>query len=489
MLEQTIRIEGHRIILRPMEYGDTERIVKWRNSERVRSRFIYRETFTVMGHCRWIETMIDTGKAVQFMICEKEGIRPVGSVYFRDIDREKKEAEYGIFLGEDDALGKGYGTEAARLAVEYAFSKMGLERLILRVFTDNGMAVRSYEKAGFREEKILKDVECSDGERKDMLLMSLEKKKSVSFVIPCYRSELTLPKVIEEIGRTMENLREQGREYSYEIILVNDCSPDDTFSVIRKFCQEDKRIKGVNLARNFGQHAALMAGFHQVRGDVVICLDDDGQTPADEAGKLLEEIEKGSDVVYAKYENKKHSLFRNFGSWVNEEMAHIMLGKPRELYVSSYFAAKRFVVEEMKKYTNAYPYVIGLVLRTTKSISNVTVCHREREIGTSGYTLGKLIGLWFNGFTAFSVKPLRLATALGVVCSAGGFLYGIYTVVKKLVNPNVPMGFSSLMAAVVFMGGMMMVMLGLVGEYVGRMYISMNSSPQFVIRETVNEEI
>lgn len=489
MLEQTIRIEGHRIILRPMEYGDTERIVKWRNSERVRSRFIYRETFTVMGHCRWIETMIDTGKAVQFMICEKEGIRPVGSVYFRDIDREKKEAEYGIFLGEDDALGKGYGTEAARLAVEYAFSKMGLERLILRVFTDNGTAVRSYEKAGFREEKILKDVECSDGERKDMLLMSLEKKKSVSFVIPCYRSELTLPKVIEEIGRTMENLREQGREYSYEIILVNDCSPDDTFSVIRKFCQEDKRIKGVNLARNFGQHAALMAGFHQVRGDVVICLDDDGQTPADEAGKLLEEIEKGSDVVYAKYENKKHSLFRNFGSWVNEEMAHIMLGKPRELYVSSYFAAKRFVVEEMKKYTNAYPYVIGLVLRTTKSISNVTVCHREREIGTSGYTLGKLIGLWFNGFTAFSVKPLRLATALGVVCSAGGFLYGIYTVVKKLVNPNVPMGFSSLMAAVVFMGGMMMVMLGLVGEYVGRMYISMNSSPQFVIRETVNEEI
>ncbi len=489
MLEQIIRIEGHRIILRPMEYGDTERIVKWRNSERVRSRFIYRETFTTRGHCRWIETMIDTGKAVQFMICEKEGIRPVGSVYFRDIDREKKEAEYGIFLGEDDALGKGYGTEAARLAVEYAFSKMGLERLILRVFTDNGTAVRSYEKAGFREEKILKDVECSDGERKDMLLMSLKKKKSVSFVIPCYRSELTLPKVIEEIGRTMEDLRKQGREYSYEIILVNDCSPDDTFSVIRKFCQEDKRIKGVNLARNFGQHAALMAGFHQVRGDVVICLDDDGQTPADEAGKLLEEIEKGSDVVYAKYEHKKHSLFRNFGSWVNEEMAHIMLGKPRELYVSSYFAAKRFVVEEMKKYTNAYPYVIGLVLRTTKSISNVTVCHREREIGTSGYTLGKLIGLWFNGFTAFSVKPLRLATALGVVCSAGGFLYGIYTVVKKLVNPNVPMGFSSLMAAVVFMGGMMMVMLGLVGEYVGRMYISMNSSPQFVIRETVNEEI
>lgn len=495
-----IAAEGSQIILRPMEYKDTELIVKWRNQERVRSRFIYREPFTVEGHCRWIKTMIDTGKAVQFIVCEKEGMRPVGSVYFRDIDRVKKEAEYGIFLGEEDAFGKGYGTETAGLAVEYAFSRMGLKRLILRVFTDNEAAVRSYRRAGFREERILKDVECSDGERKDMLLMSIcfaeyvhsakriEEERLISFVIPCYRSELTLPKVVGEIGETMEALREQGKLYCYEIILVNDCSPDDTFSVIRRLCQEDRRIKGVNLARNFGQHAALMAGFHQVKGDVVICLDDDGQTPADEAGKLLEEIEKGSDVVYAKYEHKKHSLFRNFGSRVNEEMARIMLGKPRDLYVSSYFAAKRFVVEEMKRYTNAYPYVIGLVLRTTKRISNVTVCHREREIGTSGYTFGKLIGLWFNGFTAFSVKPLRLATAVGGICSAAGFVYGIYTVIKKLVNPNVPMGFSSLMAAIVFMGGMMMIMLGLVGEYVGRMYISMNSSPQFVIRETVNDE-
>ncbi len=494
MLTRKRRIEGSQIVLRTMEYEDTDRIVEWRNRERVKKRFIYREPFTVEGHRGWIKTMIDTGKAVQFIICEKEGMRPVGSVYFRDIDGEKKEAEYGIFLGEDDALGKGYGTEAAGLAVEYAFSVMGLKRLILRVFTDNDAAVKSYRRAGFTEERVLKDVECSDGERKDMLLMSLycsaeNKNKLISFVIPCYRSELTLPKVTEEIGETMEALREQGREYDYEIILVNDCSPDDTFSVIRKLCQQDRRVKGVNLARNFGQHAALMAGFHQVKGDVVICLDDDGQTPAAEAGKLLEEIEKGSDVVYAKYEHKKHSLFRNFGSWVNEEMAHIMLGKPKDLYVSSYFAAKRFVVEEIKRYTNAYPYVIGLVLRTTKRISNVTVCHREREIGTSGYTFGKLIGLWFNGFTAFSVKPLRLATALGAVCSVGGFLYGIYTVVKRLVNPNVPMGFSSLMAAVVFMGGMMMVMLGLVGEYVGRMYISMNNSPQYVIRETINDEM
>lgn len=487
---QEVKITGSNIVLRQMERRDTGNIVKWRNNERVRSHFIYRETFTLQGHENWIDTMVETGRAVQLIICEKETMRPVGSVYFRDIDRKKKEAEYGIFIGEDDAVGKGYGSETARLAVKYAFGELGLERLTLRVFTDNEAAVRSYEQAGFAKESVLHEVECSDGEKKDMFLMTLTGKKvqKVSFVIPCYRSEITLPKVVAELKSAMEEMEKNGEKYDYEIVLVNDSSPDDTFGVIRKLAAEDGKVKGINLARNFGQHSALMAGFHYVSGDIVVCLDDDGQTPADEVGKLLGGIEEGSDVVYAKYEHKKHSMFRNFGSFVNEEMAKIMLGKPKELYVSSYFAARRFVVEEMKRYTNAYPYVIGLALRTTKRISNVTVEHREREVGTSGYTIGKLLGLWFNGFTAFSVKPLRIATAIGCTCSGAGFLYGIYTVIKKFINPDVPMGFSSLMAAIVFMGGMTMVMLGLVGEYVGRMYISMNSSPQFVVRETVNED-
>lgn len=482
------KIVGERIILRLMDESDTERIARWRNNQRVREHFIYREDFTLEGHRNWINTMIDTGKAVQFIICEKKDERPIGSVYFRDIN--KKEAEYGIFIGEDDAAGKGYGTEAAKLAVSYAFSQMKLDKLFLRVFTDNDAAIKSYKNAGFRQDSYLKDVECSDGEKKDMYFMSLENKKEqlISFVIPCYRSELTLAKVVEEIKDSIKRMNAGVYQYDYEIILVNDCSPDNTFDEITRLCKEDKKIKGINLAKNFGQHAALMAGFHHVKGSIVVCLDDDGQTPADEVDKLLAGIEAGSDVVYAKYEHKMHSVFRNFGSWLNEEMAKIMLGKPKDLYVSSYFAAKRFVVEEMKRYTNAYPYVIGLVLRTTKRISNVSVNHREREIGTSGYTFGKLIGLWFNGFTAFSVKPLRVATLVGCFCAAIGFIYGIYTIIKKFINPNVPMGFSSMMAAIVFIGGMMMLMLGLVGEYVGRMYISMNNSPQFVVRETLNEE-
>lgn len=308
--------------------------------------------------------------------------------------------------------------------------------------------------------------------------------KKVSFVIPCYRSERTLPHVVAEIEGKMRSLQ----QYEYDIFLVNDCSPDDTLGTIRRLCAEHENIKGIGFSRNFGQHAALMAGLRHSDGDYVVCLDDDGQTPADEVDKLLAKLEEGYDAVYAKYEHKRHSAFRNVGSKVNELMTRVMLDKPANLSVSSYFAVKRFVVKDMIKYENSYPYVIGLVLRATKNIANVTVNHREREEGSSGYTLKKLMGLWFNGFTAFSVKPLRIATAVGGFSAGLGFLYGIYTVVKRLVNPDVPMGFSSLMAALVFFGGMIMVMLGLIGEYVGRIYISLNNSPQYVIRERINFE-
>ena len=305
----------------------------------------------------------------------------------------------------------------------------------------------------------------------------------VSFVIPCYQSALTLEGVVEEIRKTMEGLA----EYSYEIILVNDASPDPTMEVIRKLCGRYENITGVSLARNFGQHSALMAGFRQVTGDIVICLDDDGQTPACDAGKFLEKIRAGNDVVYARYSNKQHSAFRNFGSRLNEIMTRFMLGKPKELYVSSYFAARRFVIDEVARYENSYPYVIGLVLRTTTRIGDVDVARRKREVGRSGYTMKKLFSLWFNGFTAFSIQPLRFATLVGLLCAVSGFSYGVYTIVKRLLNPAVPMGFSSLMSAVVFIGGMLMLMLGLIGEYVGRIYISLNNSPQYVVREIIGQ--
>ena len=310
-------------------------------------------------------------------------------------------------------------------------------------------------------------------------------KKLISIVIPCYRSETMIAGVVGDIDREMKQLEDA---YRYEIILVNASSPDGTFEAIRRLCQDKPYIPGVNLARNFGQHAALMAGFRQMKGDYLVCMDDDGQTPASSIGDLIRGLEEGRDVVYAKYEHKHHNAFRNFGSRVNDWMLCFMLGKPKDLYISSFFVAKRFIVDEMLRYENAFPYVIGLVLRATKNIGNVVVEHHDRRAGESGYTLGKLFSLWFNGFTSFSEKPLRIATMAGVGCAALGFLYGLYTVIKKLVNPLVPVGFSSLMAAIMFIGGMLMLMLGLIGEYVGRMYICMNNAPQYVIREIVKNE-
>lgn len=479
-----------RVFLRLMTVDDTEKIVAWRNQDFVRQNFIYQELFTKEGHLNWIRNQVEPGYVVQFVICLPDA-KEIGSVYFRDIDREEGIAEYGIFIGEESALGCGYGTATAKEAVEYAFTKLHLRKIFLRFLADNIAARKSYEHAGFMLTDRKETVMTKQGPR-EVCFMELDcetwkernRDKLVSFVIPCYRSSQTIGRVVEEIDRAMKELA----AYRYEIVLVNDSSPDDTFEAIRRLCMQRKDICGVNLAKNFGQHAALMAGFRYVQGDIIVCLDDDGQTPAMEVGKLLHEIEQGHDVVYAKYTHKQHSGFRNFGSKVNELMTRVMLGKPKDLYLSSYFAARKFVVDEMLRYTNPYPYVIGLVLRTTKNIVNVEVEHRERETGTSGYTMGKLLGLWFNGFTAFSIKPLRIATAVGGLTAFAGFLYGIYTIIKKFINPNVPVGFSAMMTVFVFIGGMIMLMLGLIGEYIGRIYISLNNSPQYVIRECLNEK-
>lgn len=306
--------------------------------------------------------------------------------------------------------------------------------------------------------------------------------RKISFVIPCYCSEATIGDICSEI----EKLFICRKGYDYEIILINDFSPDGTFDKIKELCHSNSKIVGISLAKNFGQHSALMAGFHYISGEIIVCLDDDGQTPPEEAFQLIEKIEEGYDVVYAKYINKKHSGFRNWGSSLNTKMTEYLLEKPKELYLSSYFAARKFVVDQMLKYDNSYPYVIGLVLRTTRNITNVVITHKEREKGVSGYTLKKLISLWINGFTAFSVKPLRVATITGMICSIIGVICSIWTIVNKLVNSQVPMGWSSTMAAILVIGGLILFVLGMIGEYVGRIYICLNHSPQYVVRDCIN---
>ncbi len=306
--------------------------------------------------------------------------------------------------------------------------------------------------------------------------------EKLSFVIPCYCSEDTIDYVVNQIENSMKNML---GTYKYEILLVNDGSPDETGKVLEQLAREREHIVAIQLARNFGQHAAIMAGFHLCTGDIVICLDDDGQTPPTEVGKLLEKLDEGYDVVFARYLHKQHSIFRNVGSKVNAIMAESLLGKDRKLFISSYYAMRRFVVDEAIKYRNPYPYLLGIILRITTRIANVDVEHHERLLGVSGYGVHKLLALWLSGFTSFSVKPLRVASLVGVACSLIGFCYGVFIVVRKLMVPEVAIGWSSMMASLWFVGGVIMMMLGMMGEYVGRIYICQNNLPQFVVREIV----
>ena len=306
----------------------------------------------------------------------------------------------------------------------------------------------------------------------------------ISVVIPCYRSEHSLKNVVESAIDTLSK-----RKDSFEIILVNDGSPDNVWSVIEKLVQENKEIvKGINFTKNFGQHSALLAGYKYSKGDIIVSLDDDGQTNPVHIWKLIDKLNEGYDVVYARYPETKESLFRRIGSWLNNKMSEVLLNKPKEVKGTSFNAIRRYVIEDMIRYDKSYPYIGGLVYRATNNITDVEIEHEERKDGRSGYTLSKLINLTLNGFTAFSVKPLRIASYLGILTALIGFIYAIVTIIKKLTIPSIQLGYSSLMAAMLFMGGIIMFLLGMIGEYVGRIYIGINNSPQYVIKEILDNE-
>ena len=300
-------------------------------------------------------------------------------------------------------------------------------------------------------------------------------RKLISFVIPCYHSEGSVGLVISEgsVGLVIDEIRQvvsERPDFTYQIIAVNDCSPDNLLSVIRKEAENDPQVLAIDLAKNGGRHNALICGCHFADGDYVVFIDDDQQCPADRLWDLMDPLLNGDADVK-----------------VNDAVATWLLGKDKDLKFSNFSVMKRFVKDEVIKYKNPYPYLSGLMLRSTKNVVNVEMEERERTIGVGHYSFRKSFALWMNSFTAFSVKPLRFATTCGIAFAFIGMLMVVYTVVHKLVNPNVAIGYSSLMSIILFIGGMIMFMLGLIGEYIGRIYISLNNSPQFVIREVYGQ--
>ena len=312
----------------------------------------------------------------------------------------------------------------------------------------------------------------------------MEKSTLVSIVIPCYRSELTIEKVYDEIVSVMS----ERDDHDFEIIAVNDHSPDNVLSVMRVLAEKDARFKIIDLAKNFGRHCALMAGFSCVQGDLVVTMDDDFQCPASELWRLIDAIEvDGYDCATAVYEKKKESAWKRLGARVNAKIVKWLLDPPDGVEIENYAVFRRYICDEILKYPNPYPYVGGLIMRSTHRIKMIPMKERERgDDKSSGFTFAKSFSLFTNGLTAFSVKPLRVASVIGMVFALIGFIYGIVVIVKRIIDPGVPMGYSSLMAIQLFTTGIIMLLLGVVGEYLGRIYISINRSPQFVIREKVN---
>ncbi len=305
----------------------------------------------------------------------------------------------------------------------------------------------------------------------------------LSFVIPCYNSEQTIKDVVNSIKKELES------KYlsNYEIILVNDFSRDNTSAVIEKLAQNDQKIVAINFSKNFGQHSALMAGFRNSTGDIIIYLDDDGQCPVDKVFELIEPLKNGFDISIADYGKKKQSKFKNFGSKVNDIMAERLINKPKDLKLSNFGAMKRFVVDEIIRYKNCYPYIAGLMLRTTSNIANVKMEENERQSGSTNYNLRKLLSLWLNGFTSFSVKPLRITTIIGILFALIGFIFGLYTIINKLfINNNIAWGYSTIVSLLTFFNGITLMVLGMIGEYIGRIFISLNKSPQYVIKNSIN---
>ncbi len=307
--------------------------------------------------------------------------------------------------------------------------------------------------------------------------------QKISFAIPCYKSVNTIKHVVQEIISTVKE------NYDYEIVLVDDYSPDNTLSVLLELAATNKKIKVISLARNFGQQGAWMSGFKFCTGDVVCVLDDDGQCPVNDLEKLLNKVREGYDVVFARYPERKQKLSRRIATNVNNFFVKVLIGKPEDVVISSFIVIRKYVIKEVIKYENPYPYLAGLLFKTTSRVTSVPTEHRSRMSGESGYTLMKLISLFLDGLTAFSVKPLRIASLFGIFLTLVSALFCIYLIVAKLQNPDVPMGYSSIMTVILFLAGATMLMMGLIGEYVGRIYISINRSPQYVVRSTYNLDI
>jgi glycosyltransferase involved in cell wall biosynthesis len=309
---------------------------------------------------------------------------------------------------------------------------------------------------------------------------------NLSVIIPVYNSSSIILKLVSKISEEILKIK---RISTYQIVLINDCSEDSSWSEISKICNQEKFIVGINLMKNYGQHNAIMAGINIAEGDYVITMDDDFQHSPSEISKILDRMDEGYDVCYTNYKNNKYNAFKIFSSQLNNKISNFLINKPKNIYLSSFKCFTKKICEEIKKYDGPFVYIDGLIFDITKNVSSVDVEHLERMTGNSNYNIFKLISLWLRVLTNFSIVPLRISTIAGFFMTFVSFCSILVIVSIKLLNPTIAAGWASIISVLLFFSGLQFIVLGLIGEYIGRSYLNLNKKPQFVVREYKNLKI
>tara|TARA_B100001093_G_C26814717_1_gene1009165 strand:- start:109 stop:1050 length:942 start_codon:yes stop_codon:yes gene_type:complete len=298
----------------------------------------------------------------------------------------------------------------------------------------------------------------------------------VSVIIPTYKGTKTITDLVNEIIISFKGL-------NFEIVIINDDSPDDShFKLIDLQKKNKSIITYIKLAKNFGEYNAVMAGLRNCKGDIAVIIDDDFQHHPTEALKLVQySLNSNSDVIFTKYKNKKHSKIRNFMSLINNLTAKFLIQKPKNLYLSSFKTIKRNIINIITKYEGNYVYIDGLILSSTNKIDSLEVKHHERAVGKSSYNTLKLFTHYLNLITNFSILPLRLFFIFGLVISLISFIFLLFIILEKIFNPQVPLGYSSLISAIIFFSGIQILFLGFIGEYIGKILKTVNRDHQYII--------
>jgi glycosyltransferase involved in cell wall biosynthesis len=305
--------------------------------------------------------------------------------------------------------------------------------------------------------------------------------KEISIVIPIYNSRESLPELHRQIAEALQGV-------AFDLILVNDGSSDDSWSVVRNLCKANPNVIGINLRRNSGQDNAIMAGLSHAEGDYIVIMDDDLQHSPRDIKKLYETCRQGYDVCFAHFQKKKQRFWKNLGSWLNGKIAVVLLRKPPHIYMSPFQIIRKDVVKEILNYKGPYPYIQGLVFQITDNVTQIPVEHHERPSGKGHFDLIRSASVFIKHVTSFSVVPLRVSSVIGFTVALLGFCLSIYYFVSYFILRNVVEGWTTLILTILVLGGLILMSIGLIGEYLGRLYLSMNDKPQYSISEVLNKD-